>query len=206
MLNNKIVCIALLLTSCGTTDQDSPSRKENSPPAATPTAVPDKIKQRMMNWLVKYVSVDNELYPHVAEFVAYCSSVGGEFTDQCEKRLMALEKVEMVDAFENAPRVVGRCFYGEFLFVPRTVQVLRGFVNSNSLTMKGLVFHELGHCLLGQDHVDESKLDMMTPYLMLESDYGKHWKVLVEGLFNSKRLPNEKFGSSLNFIHEDSVE
>ncbi|NBW56901.1 hypothetical protein EBR43_03790, partial [bacterium] len=199
------ISVIFFLNGCGSTDQDVASKQPDSPTIAA-TPVNEKVKQRMMNWLLKNVSIDNELYPHVAEFVAYCSSVGGEFTTQCEKRLAALDKVETVDAFEDSPRIVGRCYYGESLSAPRTVQVLKGFVNSNSLSMKGLVFHELGHCLLGQDHVDQNKIDIMTPYIMRESEYGAYWKILVEGLFDSKRLPNEKTNSNLTYLHEDTVE
>lgn len=205
MFKYKVISAIFFLTGCGSIDQDSPAKQPPTPTIPS-TPVNEKVKQRMMNWLLKYVSVDNELYPHVAEFVAYCSSIGGEFTTQCEKRLMVLDKVEAVDAFEDSPRVVGRCYYGESLLVPRTVQVLKGFVNSNSLSMKGLVFHELGHCLLGQDHVDQNKVDLMIPYMMQESEYGTYWKILVEGLFDSKRLPNEKTGSNLTYLHEDTVE
>jgi hypothetical protein len=46
----------------------------------------------------------------------------------------------------------------------------------------------------------------MTPYMMQESEYGTYWKILVEGLFDPKRLPNEKTGSNLTYLHEDTVE
>ena len=192
-----------ITTSCGTLDQQPEDRTSPSP-TATPSS--NKVQQRMLNFLLKNVTVDFELYPHVVEFVTSCSLVGGEFTNQCEKRLMALDKIEMVDAFENSPNVVGRCYYGRFITTPRTVQILKGYVDSDSLSMKGLVFHELGHCLLGQDHTAANSIDIMSPYVMQEEEYGAYWKTLVKGLFDPNRLPNEKYDLDLSFFHQETVE
>lgn len=205
-MQNKIVALlsCAMLTACGTTENQVVTKKPEIPPA--PTTSLNKVQQRMLNYLSRYVEVDPEVYPHAAEFVARCSIVGGDFTKECEKRLIILDKIELVNSFDDAPNVVGRCYFSTSLLVPRTVQILRGFVNSDSLSMKGLVFHELGHCLLGQDHASQSSLDMMAPYMLREDEYGIFWKILVQGLFDPKRLPNEKEQENSPLIHEDTVE
>jgi len=194
-----IIILSLFLTACGSLDDE----KTVSPPPSTKYDK-ENTQQRMINHLFTNVKVDKELYSHVVEFVSMCSLVGGEFTIQCEKRLLALNKVEYVDAFNDSPNVVGRCFYGITLSVPRTVQILKGFADVDSLSMKGLVFHELGHCLLGQDHTTVNSLDLMNPYMMEEEDYGSYWKILVKKLFDIKRLPNEKHDLDLILTHEDT--
>lgn len=203
---NKIISLISIISiaGCGSIDDENTIKRPEIPPS--PNVTLNKIQQRMVNYLSKYVEIDPEIYPHAAEFVARCSIVGGEFTKQCERRLMILDKIEVVDAFEDSPNVVGRCYFSTSLLIPRTVQILKGFVNADSLTMKGLVFHELGHCLLGQDHVTENALDLMAPFMLREDEYGTYWKILVQGLFNSTRLPNEKDESNLRLIHEDTVE
>jgi hypothetical protein len=205
-MRNKIIALftCTMLVACGTTENQIITKKPEIPPA--PTTNLNKIQQRMLTYLSKYVEVDPEVFPHAAEFVARCSIVGGEFTKQCEKRLMILDKIEMVSSFDDAPNVVGRCYFSTSLLVPRTVQILRGFVNSDSLSMKGLIFHELGHCLLGQDHVSQNPLDIMSPFMLREDEYGSFWKILMQGLFNPVRLPNEKDQKDSPLIHEDTVE
>ena len=63
------------------------------------------------------------------------------------------------------------------------VRVVKSFWDSASATERNvLIYHELGHCALGLDHVDD-KPDIMNSYLLDESIADKKWDSLVKTMF-----------------------
>lgn len=65
----------------------------------------------------------------------------------------------------------------------REVRVLKSFWESASSTERlTLLYHELGHCALGLDHVDGTP-DIMNSYLLDERTADKRWDELVNTMF-----------------------
>lgn len=49
---------------------------------------------------------------------------------------------------------------------------------------RALVFHELGHCVLGLDHSPRSAINIMAPVVLPSAIAKAHWPALVDKLFN----------------------
>lgn len=73
--------------------------------------------------------------------------------------------------------VVGECWGREFVFIDKDFWESTGY-----WCRKGLMYHELGHCVLGLDHVDG--VDIMAPTLLSCSTFQDNWDVLVDDLFD----------------------
>lgn len=65
------------------------------------------------------------------------------------------------------------------------VQLLEGDWDPKEL--EGLVYHELGHCVLGLDHQDGTVAHptMMNPYLYTTDVYRIYWEQMVDEIFNA---------------------
>lgn len=75
------------------------------------------------------------------------------------------------------PRTVGYCTS------PVEVRFIKSFWEKSSATNRlVLMYHELGHCALGLDHVD-SEADIMNSYLLDEVYAEQEWDNLVEKMF-----------------------
>lgn len=53
--------------------------------------------------------------------------------------------------------------------------------------LKGVLFHELGHCILDLRHTDIDSQGLMNPYSFSPDYYINHWTTLVDDLFNLYR-------------------
>lgn len=91
------------------------------------------------------VNVDPELKPYVDEF---------------DQETSARSYVNMV--FEEnvtgktGKTVAGVCRYSGNIFIPNTVAINKGYWDTIPVPMrKSLVWHELGHCVLGLDHNED---------------------------------------------------
>ena len=92
-------------------------------------------------------SIDEALQPYFDTFVTEAIA-RGELIDLDDYYLQAfIENIEGTD-------VVGQCSYSENS--PRTVRIDRFYWRrATHLQKEFVVFHELGHCLLGRSHTDE---------------------------------------------------
>ncbi len=83
--------------------------------------------------------------------------------------------------FGNLPApTVGICYPGQL----RVVVDERVWDTYDSYRREVVIYHELGHCLLGKGHVDPSTPAIMNPMLMLSSYYAAHRIELLNEFFN----------------------
>jgi hypothetical protein len=67
------------------------------------------------------------------------------------------------------------------------VYISRGFWKRASTTQKELViFHELGHCVLGLSHTDTDE-DIMTWYQITSFDYKRNYNEIINRYYNCKK-------------------
>jgi len=81
------------------------------------------------------------------------------FADEAAKRNVTVDfEASRVSAYIkeiNSPNVIGQCVHDSKK--PNTVIVDRTYwENANELEKEFLVFHELGHCVLNREHIDDA--------------------------------------------------
>lgn len=128
-----------------------------------------------------------------------------------KKHVIDPEFLQLVDLFELEQEVivdidiefkkidyptVGLCFYSVGLDNKKhglNIQIDPDFWNKSSNEQREeLLFHELGHCILGRDHIEtmlkyNTPKSVMYPYVF-ESAYKKHREYYVNELKNPKVL------------------
>lgn len=134
-----------------------------------------------------YISVDAGLQSYVTSFVTeYQNRVNSNY------KLQALD-VHFVDVMPSsmAPGVVGLCSTSP-TDVPHISVLASYWQNIPEATREELMYHELGHCVLGLDHrtaVDSNNvpLSIMYPYVLMSNVYNSSTKqpYLVELFTNS---------------------
>lgn len=128
--------------------------------------------------------VASELKPDYDYFMQTCKDFGKN--ELCKKNKQKLRTVKIVDSLPDSKsggKVAGLCtVYGTGV---RKVEILKDIAKPNSYTHKGLVFHELAHCLLDYGHAPESSQRIMAPALLWEEVYKLNWSSLVEDLFKN---------------------
>jgi hypothetical protein len=158
-MNKAFISISLFLVGCG-----------NAIDAITP-----KIN----------TEIDEELKADFNYFMDSCSSYPDN-KKLCDKNKQLLESVKLVDNLRNSKtgtKVVGLCTIDST--GKRTVKILNNAVEQNSYAHKGLMAHELAHCLLDYGHAARSSLRIMAPSLLQEQDYKANWTSLVQDLFTN---------------------
>ena len=145
------------------------------------TASPVEIKEvdRPVPFYIDTAKIDAPLIPHVMEFAGYCEKF--ETSELCQKNFKEITSIRLVDSFEEE-FVVGKCFVssaGE-----RWIEIRDGWFDSDSMTMKTLVMHEVGHCALGSPfpHYDDED-DIMNSYLLSEKTIMASWPALIRAMF-----------------------
>ncbi len=87
-----------------------------------------------------------------------------------------ISKVSLEDSIDNNPSVLGKCSGTAHS------QILQFKKDQNIDVMKSTVYHELGHCMLGEQHSDNDE------DIMYYSETGKplnQWEESVDTLFNN---------------------
>ena len=75
------------------------------------------------------------------------------------------------------PTTIGYCMS------PFEVRIIRSFWDNASANQRmALMYHELGHCALRLEHVDD-ELDIMNSYIISDYAIEKNWDVLIEKMF-----------------------
>ena len=116
----------------------------------------------------RYLS--DELFDYLLEFQEDAADYGRE--------LASLDRLEYDDSLPEG--VAGRCTvsfnsYSRF----RHIKVKSGYL---PWQLKGLVYHEFGHCLLGLGHANYG---IMLSEMQSEEYYKNNWLDLVKVLFSS---------------------
>ena len=130
--------------------------------------------------------IDEVLYPFVAMFLKDCEA---RRTD-CKKKLERIKEIKVVDIPDvdksDKEVVIGLCY--DTLF-NRRVHINRAIIDYADRYLQALMYHELGHCMYGLDHLKQSDRIMspaMPPLLVLINQ----WEELVEELFVAIRKDN----------------
>jgi hypothetical protein len=74
----------------------------------------------------------------------------------------------------------GEVYYTEIILDPR--------YKTDPVTLKGLMYHELGHCLLQKQHTSEQPKTIMSPSLATVCFYEQLWTNLVSNLFTNEAI------------------
>lgn len=112
----------------------------------------------------------SERYPDVAEAI-----------DKFEKlfKLKVDIDVKVTEKLlgQTKKEVVGVCYY-----FPKHIELLERHIKLFPEYTEELVFHELGHCIMKLEH-DNSRLNIMTSYLLPADFYYKNRKKLLQDLY-----------------------
>jgi len=171
----KKLIILLLLSSCSVEDQP-----------IYPSPEPPKPYSPIAN-------TDESVRKYVKEFKHICDIRPSSL---CLSRWPQLESVTVVNIEtlrkdSNGEQWAGVCWQwtdGNGKLVKASIQVLDddGYGNKwNADSLRGLMFHELSHCLLDMDHTPspESNPKMMNPFLYPTQIYIDNWDKMVEDVF-----------------------
>lgn len=115
-----------------------------------------------------------ELAGYIRDFSSDCYSYGADLSG-----LTSMKYVDFADDLEGRKSLVGVCKMGMAVggYSPYwSIEVER--LPSNVL-QKALMYHELGHCVLGLDHVPDT---IMNTNLLAKDVYSANWAAMVEGL------------------------
>lgn len=174
-LMSLILTTACMLVACGTQETVTTTLRNPTEPTDKPT------KPTETN--------DSRIQKYVDEFKQRCIDLNHR---ACLKRWTRLESVLFVErsVIQNEPgseNRVGVCYVwedGNKRLVKAKVQILQD-IEWNDEELKGLVYHELGHCALGLDHTNGTKghPTIMNPYLYHAMIYIEFWEQMVSELF-----------------------
>lgn len=129
--------------------------------------------------LVELVTeVDDDLYPHYVEFL--------EYSDKYDARLMHhLDTMVFGDPVTktnpDTTKILARCYYKGY----RTHVIIKPKLRDDC-RLKGVVFHELGHCLLGIRGHYSADADKIMQKSFNRADckwLEERWEEVVEELF-----------------------
>jgi len=161
---------AMVLIGCGVEQQSDP------------VTVTTKQKEASDQYLSEYMK----------HFYGICLQTTA--ANRCGENLKKISSINFVDKFdeETDPNgmVAGICWWTRNT---RRVEIKRNITKVGSLQERGLIFHELGHCLLDLGHASPESKMMMSPYLFDEKTYVTNWD----------RLQNELFNLILSFVLAD---
>lgn len=173
--------LATFLVACGTQEAELPViEKEENP---------------------KSNNSDPYLSQYLEHFYGICLQTSA--ANRCKENYKKLISINFVDSFgeeieKDNVLVAGVCWWSKNT---RRVQLKRGLTESGSMKERGLIFHELGHCLLDLGHANASTKMMMNPYLFDEKTYADNWDKFQKELFglvlsllfvNEENLPEDK--------------
>lgn len=118
-----------------------------------------KIPRSSVFRILENIEMPSELAQHVADFVLTCNN--SDRASLCRNNLRNIGKIEFVDKMKDS--IIGSCW--KYINGYRKIQILRSFVTEpNSMAVKTLMYHELGHCALDLEH--KGSFGIMAPTLL----------------------------------------
>jgi len=175
-MKNTVVVLILSIVSCG-----------QGPGAETPVVSPTPPSASEIRFN------DNELLILANEFKQLCVEKNNQRCLNNWKKLISVEYVSYQvlnpPNEDSAPRA-GICFIWNYNNSDRIykskIQILDRY-KGTGLAAKAVLFHELGHCVLGLEHMDApaSSPKLMNSWIYHTSVYIIHWNRLVKELFES---------------------
>lgn len=139
-----------------------------------------------------------ELQPYVDDFMLSCKFEGTE--DTCLKNIKRIKAIKLANAedLEAAPsgrKPAGVCEITSYLggshngIIYIQKEYFEGLENLE-IAKKSLLFHELGHCLINMDHIDDRPHIMNSQHFVVFGEYA--WREAVKDMFNSARAGEAK--------------
>ena len=158
-----LLLAALTITSCGSedlTDWHRIPRQKDPPPVKAEEPI-QSLKQIL----------DNFLYDCSIKHKANVSDVN------------KLEYIRYGDpATEENPTRIGVCWtwhYDNGALYKSNIIVKQ---MNTAISMRALMYHELGHCVLGLEHTDQESKTMMSPTMHNDAYYEANWDKLVKDM------------------------
>lgn len=152
--------LSLLLLSCGEDDNNDWVEKISLDPG------PPEID---------YEQPVDKLQTFIDEFKKDCGSYGRDLS-----RFSTLESVKFGDpSTDEEPNRVGVCNWWKHDGDVYKTEIIVSPLKSHIL-LRGLMYHELGHCILGLPHTSDTT--MMSPNLLSPYYYEDNWNNLVKQL------------------------
>lgn len=139
-----------------------------------------------------YSNFDPDFHEHIYEYEKQAASQNKLYT---VKGLDSFKMVKTIKVFNKdgvfLPSVIGVC--RTFSNGSTHIEIESGFYYYKSeVEAKGLVFHELGHCVQKSDHRDELDIDkcpsIMATYVSSRSKYSECWNNMIVELFSDRKL------------------
>lgn len=125
---------------------------------------------------------DDYLAGYVSEFYDICQQFSA--SNRCRENKQKLKYIKFVDSFDSSVdpsgSVAGVCWWKKNT---RRIEIKKDAVPTGSWQERGLVFHELGHCLLDLGHSNPENKMIMNPYVLSERTYGLNWERMESELF-----------------------
>jgi hypothetical protein len=158
-----LLLTALAVTACGTEESDDWRRlSQEQPPPSFKVEEPTQTLKQIL---------DNFLHDCGTTYEADVSDVS------------KLEFIRYGDpATEENPTRVGVCLsyhYSSGKLYKSNITVKQ---MGTPVRMKALLYHELGHCVLGLDHTDQESKTIMSPFMHNDSFYEENWDKLVKDM------------------------
>ena len=128
------------------------------------------------------VVVNPELQPYFDEFIEMCAKYS-ESKEHCRERLPGF--IGFGFGYMNSSEMVGYCIHTGRFFNHLSFSVIheKYFKTLPEFQKRDLVFHELGHCLLGLDHTEDG---IMKPSLDSSWYYEYNWDDYAHEMFSRK--------------------
>jgi hypothetical protein len=159
----KLLPLLLLVTACGS---ESPVDWINGPTDKPPIVEPQEPELSLKQML------DSFLYDCGTVYKADVSNIS------------KLEYIRYGNpATEDSPNTVGLCTTQTYDGKLAKATIVIKEMSTPTLT-KAVLYHELGHCVLGLDHTEQDPQTMMSPMMSTTAFYKANWDVLVKDMCN----------------------
>lgn len=143
--------------------------------------------------------VPPSIRPHFVEFIEYCNITSKTNKETCQDNLRFLSTVDLVEGqiVTDNPMTIGLCEIN----VNRRITIRTEIFAHESLSFKALIWHELGHCLLNLDHIDDKYgIHIMNPGIPTEKELGSNWTSFVVDLFHRQK----KFNKTMRLFNDEA--
>jgi hypothetical protein len=184
MYNFKPLIFATLAMGCnsGCGISEAKSQKDQEPSSYAPSQI-----------FLDDIEAPKEIKHHLAEFVYQCDA--SNRADLCRHNTRALRTIKYVEGMSNS--VVATCWVcpnGN-----RHINILKGYSQPNTMVMKSLMYHELGHCLLDLKH--KVGKFIMNPSLIDPESGGVRWSNMIKDFFEQE--PNKDYEAESAKLTDD---